>query len=80
MFFVDVAVAAGIDFRHTNGAAGDIYLVETMGAGACFIDRDGDGWLDLYFADGHALRTPGAEQPENRLYRNRGGAFAPEPD
>ena len=80
VFFVDVAVAAGIDFRHTNGAAGDFYLVETMGAGACFIDRDGDGWLDLYFADGHALPTPGAEQPENRLFRNRGGAFAPEPD
>ena len=53
--FVDVAEDAGLDFRHTSGAAGDWFLVETMGSGAAFVDYDRDGWLDVYLADGFDL-------------------------
>ncbi|MDP6700928.1 MAG: VCBS repeat-containing protein, partial [Candidatus Latescibacteria bacterium] len=53
--FVEVAEDAGLDFRHTSGAAGDWFLVETMGAGAAFVDYDRDGWLDVYLADGFDL-------------------------
>jgi enediyne biosynthesis protein E4 len=47
--FVDVTQAAGIHFRHNNGAYGKKYLPETMGSGVCVIDYDGDGWQDILF-------------------------------
>jgi hypothetical protein len=37
--FVDVTAAAGITFKHTNGASRHYYLPETMGAG-CARRRD----------------------------------------
>jgi hypothetical protein len=49
--FVDVTRAAGIHFRHNNGAYGKKYLPETMGSGVCAIDYDGDGWQDLLFVN-----------------------------
>ncbi|HEX6772314.1 MAG TPA: CRTAC1 family protein [Acidobacteriaceae bacterium] len=49
--FVDVTKAAGIHFRHNNGAYGKKYLPETMGSGVCAIDYDGDGWQDLLFVN-----------------------------
>ena len=54
-FFVEVAAEAGLDFRHTSGASGDYFLIETMGAGAAFFDYDDDGWLDVYLVDGFDL-------------------------
>ena len=54
-YFVDVAREVGIDFRHTSGASGDYFLFETMGAGAAFLDYNGDGWLDVYLVDGFDL-------------------------
>ena len=66
--FIDVAAAAGIDFKHENGAEGQKYPTETMGSGVVFFDFDGDGWLDLYFANYAASGV---------LYGNRGdGTFA----
>ncbi len=61
--FVDGTVAAGIAFRHQNGATGEKHLPETQGSGVAFFDYDADGWLDLYFVN---IAGPGA------LYRNRG--------
>ena len=46
--FADAGAAAGIDFVHYNGFSGSYYYVETFGAGAAFLDYDGDGRLDLY--------------------------------
>ena len=74
--FVDVTRQAGIDFVHTNGASGRKYYVETMGSGACWIDHDGDGDIDLYVVNSGAL--PGFTGPAatGRLYENRGdGTF-----
>ncbi len=45
--FTDQTAASGIDFTHLNGAAGDRFLPETMGAGGAFLDFDGDGDQDL---------------------------------
>ena len=61
--FVDVTAAAGISFRHQNGATGEKHYQEIQGSGVVFFDHDGDGWLDLYFVNSAG---PGA------LYRNRG--------
>ena len=38
--FTDVTAAAGITFRHENGAAGEKLLPETMGGGVAFFDFD----------------------------------------
>ena len=73
--FSDVTTSAGIDFVHDSGADGRFACPETFGAGAAWVDYDGDGWLDLYLIQGGTLldsdgvRAP----PTNRLYRNLGG-------
>ncbi|MBI2501715.1 MAG: CRTAC1 family protein [Candidatus Latescibacteria bacterium] len=76
--FVDATAAAGIYFKHENGAEGRHYMPETYGAGVAFVDYDSDGFLDLYLINGG--RAPGlssAPLARNALYRNQGdGTFA----
>ena len=79
---VDVARHVGLDFRH--GA----FRFETspdpvamMGGGVCWLDFDGDGWLDLYAVNSYSIEVDVArwkEQgglPRSALYRNVGGRF-----
>ena len=74
VIFEDVAQEAGLDFVHHNGFSGDYYYVETFGAGAAFLDYDGDGWLDAYLVDGAVLTGSDIDPaPSNKLYRNEGG-------
>ncbi|MYB01387.1 CRTAC1 family protein [Candidatus Poribacteria bacterium] len=66
--FTDVTDVAGIHFKHTDGAAGEFHLPETLGAGGAFLDYDNDGDLDLYLVNSAA---------PSMLYRNNGnGTFA----
>jgi enediyne biosynthesis protein E4 len=68
----------GLDFVLRNGATGRKYQVETMPGGLGVIDFDGDGWPDLFCANGAALPSLAKSGPEywNRLYRNnRDGTF-----
>ncbi len=74
--FEEVAAAAGISFVHDRGAGGREHLPETMGAGAAWLDYDGDGWLDLYFVQSGPFPPDGGEREPDRLFRNRGdGTF-----
>jgi len=75
--FVDIARQAGISFRHDNAASPEKYLIETMGAGAAWIDYDNDGYLDLYLVNSAATKVYRPPQPlRSALYRNNGdGAF-----
>ena len=79
----DVARHVGLDFRH--GA----FRFETspdpvamMGGGICWLDFDGDGWLDLYAVNSHSIQVDVARWkergglPRNALYRNEKGRFA----
>jgi hypothetical protein len=72
-----VTRAAGIDFRHENGARGRKYYPESMGAGCAFFDYDGDGAVDLFFVNGCDWPDAPHRRPARlRLYRNQGnGTF-----
>ncbi len=63
---------AGIDFVHVNGADGRKLLPETMGAGAAFFDRDGDGDPDLLFVDSDRWADGKGPRGRLRLYDNDG--------
>jgi hypothetical protein len=73
--FTDITAAAGITFRHENGAYGDKLLPETMGGGVAFVDFDSDGDPDLLFVNSTWWpwkRPDGASgnPPTAALYRN----------
>src|SRR5215471_9624591 len=56
--FTDVIRAAGIRFRHEASHTSQKYLIETMGSGVAWLDYDGDGYLDLFWVNGAALKDP----------------------
>jgi hypothetical protein len=73
--FTDVTDTAGIKFRHNAGKTGKKYLPETMGAGASFVDLDGDGWPDILLINSKDW-TPTGRKSLPALYRNnRNGTF-----
>ena len=79
--FVDVAEQVGLDFRHGAFRFGmSLDTTAMMGGGLCWLDYDGDGWLDLFVVNSHAdvdivpSETKGG-LPRSRLYRNLGGRF-----
>ncbi len=79
--FVDVAAEVGLDFHHGAfrwGLSADPAAM--MGSGACWIDADGDGWLDLFLVNSWAEAEWGRWNesgglPTTALYRNRRGTF-----
>jgi len=74
--YVDVTAEAGIRFKHNNGAAGKKYLPETLGAGAAFLDYDGDGWLDILLVNSTAWPENKGPATTAALYHNNGdGTF-----
>jgi tetratricopeptide (TPR) repeat protein len=71
--FTEVAQAKGLHFVFNNGQSPLRQLPETMSGGVAIFDADGDGWVDVYAAQGgpfppSAGRTGGGD----RLFRNRG--------
>ena len=77
LHFTDQTQAAGIHFKHTNGASKQKYLPETMGAGGLFFDYDNDGHLDIYLVNSgilsHDAQSSGPTNHSDVLYRNNGG-------
>src|SRR6185436_543324 len=75
--WTDVTQAAGIGFRHVNGARGNRQMLETLGSGVCVFDADGDGRQDLFFVQSGTLPgdPPAALPARAALERNLGGRF-----
>ena len=74
--FVDVARESGIDYENVSGSAEQGYILETISAGAAFLDVEGDGDQDLYLVNGTRLEDP-PEAAGHRFYRHRGPGSAP---
>lgn len=73
--FTDITEAAGIDFVHENGAAGEKLLPETMGGGGAFFDFDADGDQDIVCVNSNVWpwTTPQPDSlPTAALYENDG--------
>jgi hypothetical protein len=79
--FEDVTGRAGIQFVHQFCDTKIANILESNGAGGCWLDYDGDGLMDLFLVnsgplDGVTHHLPGTVRQPNRLYRNRGdGTF-----
>ncbi len=69
--FTDVTADAGIRFTHNTGAFGEKYLPETLGAGAIWLDANGDGRQDLLLVNSTDWPGRGDGTPPT-LYRNDG--------
>ena len=74
--FVDEAQHSGLRFEYvSSGTAGTRghYIFETTGGGVAALDFDGDGWIDLYFAQGGAWPVVAETAPRDALFRNQLG-------
>ena len=72
--FDDVSQQALGAFAHTSGARGAKLLPECLSGGVAIVDLDGDGKLDLVFAQGQPLEPAAAADGANRggiqVFRN----------
>jgi len=79
--FEDVSEKAGLHFVNQFCDSRIANIIESNGAGGCWLDYDGDGLMDLYVVNSGPLegvthQAPGTARRPNALYRNRGdGTF-----
>jgi len=79
--FEDVTVQAGITFAQQYCDTRIANILESNGSGACVLDYDNDGFMDVYFVnagplDGVTHHASGTKREPNRLFRNKGnGTF-----
>ena len=78
----DVAGEVGLRFRQDSfrysADAGDTESM--MGGGLCWLDVDGDGWLDLFVVNSYSERDVArwreqGDLPRSALFHNEGGRF-----
>ncbi len=70
--FVDIAASAGLTLPVTyGGKQTNSVILESTGTGAAIFDYDGDGFNDIFIANGTTL-GPNAAPTHSLLYRNDG--------
>lgn len=79
--FTEIAEASGIQFHHTCGAYGGLYLPEAVGPGVGFLDYDNDGDQDVVIVNSSHWpfheSSKGPNQPTHAFFRNDGtGQFS----
>lgn len=73
--FRDIAAKAGITAINVSGSPQKNYVLEVNGNGACWLDYNNDGYIDLYLVNGSTLEALQGKTPRpvtNHLYRNNG--------
>ena len=79
--FTDVASEVGLDFRQSAfhwAVTPDVGAM--LGGGVCWIDYDGDGWMDLFAVNSYSRAEAGRWQdegglPRSALFHNESGRF-----
>jgi hypothetical protein len=80
-FFQEIGQQIGLDFIHSIGSDDMDNIVESVGGGACFLDYDQDGYIDLYtcsgtWIEGFSKSEKPSKLPGNHLYHNlQNGTF-----
>ena len=69
-YFVDIAAEAGLDVVQIAGDPNADYIIDSLGAGAAWLDYDNDGDADLYLVQGATKAE--RDGPPDRLLRNDG--------
>jgi tetratricopeptide (TPR) repeat protein len=70
--YVEDSNRAGLRFQFRNSPTSRKYLIEAMGGGVAIFDYDNDGWQDIFFVNGAALKDP---QPDGEALDKPGPAF-----
>lgn len=76
--FEEIAARGGLNFTINSSPTPNRNQIETMVGGVALIDYDGDGYQDIFFANGAAIPSLKKEGPQykNRLFHNNGdGTF-----
>ncbi len=70
--FIEVAAQSGLTATNTfGGRDAKQSILESTGTGAAIFDFDGDGWNDVFIANGTMLDST-SQLPTSQLYRNDG--------
>jgi hypothetical protein len=78
IMFEEIATQSGVNFAIDSSPTPNKNQIETMVAGVALIDYDGDGYQDIFFANGASIPSLAKDGPQykNRLFHNNGdGTF-----
>ncbi|MGA2653956.1 MAG: CRTAC1 family protein [Terracidiphilus sp.] len=73
VIFKDISQQSGLaTWHHKMGTPQKPYILETIGSGACLLDYDRDGWLDIFLVNGSTYEALDgkAEAPHAALFHN----------